>query len=145
MPRAARSTSEARGRAEPALMRAGFEDVGDLVDREAELVVRREVVRPEPDARAGTEVAEDLPLRQFFVYRLEVRHVDDHGAAPPFRLARRADVESARFRELDQQLRLPDRVPADALDADLLDQVVTRRGCIERGHIRCAGEEARDP
>src|SRR6266550_8497232 len=63
---------EASCRAEPALVRARGKDLGDLVERELELVVAREVVRAEADAGVGTEIAEDLPLRQLLVHRLEV-------------------------------------------------------------------------
>src|SRR5712691_192721 len=117
--RAESQSLEAGGRPEPALVRPRFEDVRDLIQREAELVVGCEVVRAKADASAGTEVAEYLPLRQLLVHRLEVRHVHDHGAAAPLGLARRPDLESARFRELDQQLRLAHRVASDALHADL--------------------------
>ena len=64
---------------------------------------------------------------------------------PPRRpgAARAPDLEPGRVGEVDQQLRLPERVLADAVDADLLDQVVARRRRVVRGHVRRAGEEPR--
>ena len=53
---------------------------------------------------------------------------------PPRRAGSRVElhVEAGRVREVDQQLRLPERVLADALDADLLDEVVARRRRVVR-------------
>src|SRR5436189_4523366 len=110
---------EASRRAEPALVRARRDDLGDLVERELELVVAREVVGAEADPGVRAEVAEHLPLRQLLVRRLELRDVHRHRASAPLGLARRADLEPARLRAVDQMLRLPQRVGANPVDADL--------------------------
>src|SRR4051794_16085302 len=102
-------------------------------------------MRPEADARVGAEVAEDLPLRQLLVHRLELRHVHGHRPAAAFRLTWRADAEAARICTLDQELRLPQRVRANPFNADLLDQVIAGRARIERRDIRRPREESRDP
>ena len=57
-----RRTLMPRDGAEVALVRARLDDLADLRDHVPELVVGGVVVRPDPDAGAGTEVAEDLPL-----------------------------------------------------------------------------------
>ena len=64
-------------------MGAGLEDLADLLDGEAELLVGGEEVRPEADARIGAKVAEDLPLGQLLVDGGELRDVHGHGAAAP--------------------------------------------------------------
>src|SRR5206468_9878290 len=74
---------ETRCRAEAALVRTGRQDLGDLVEHEDELLVGREVVRPEADAGVRPEVAEDSAPRQLLVHGLEVGHVHDDRAAPP--------------------------------------------------------------
>src|SRR6187551_2649716 len=55
---------------------AGAHDLVDLVDDVAQLVVGVEVVRADTDARAGAEVAQDLPVRELGVDGREFRHVD---------------------------------------------------------------------
>src|SRR5262249_22488243 len=92
-PRPAWRGARARARgAERVLVAARLEDLGDLVEREAELLVGREVVRPETDAGVRPEVAEDPALRQLRVDGLEVRHVHDDRAAAPVGLARRTHL-----------------------------------------------------
>ena len=71
-------------------------------------------------------------LRQLRVHGRELGDVDGDGAAAPLGLARAPDLEAGRVGELDQELRLPQRVLADPLDADLLDQVVARRRRVVR-------------
>ena len=87
-------------------MRAGLEDLADLIQGVLELAVGVEVVRSEPDARVRTKVAEDLPLCELLVHGLEVRHVDGDRAAAALRLPRRADVKAPRIGAVDQELRL---------------------------------------
>src|SRR5205085_11932254 len=53
---------------------ARLEDLRDLVDGEADLVVGREVVRPEAKAGVGPVVADDLARGKLRVHGLEVRH-----------------------------------------------------------------------
>jgi hypothetical protein len=62
-------------------MRARLQDLPDLVDGEADLVVCREVVRTEPDAGVGSVVADDVAGRQLGVDGLELGHAEDDGAA----------------------------------------------------------------
>jgi hypothetical protein len=69
-------------------VRAGRENLRDLIECELEFLVGREVVRAEADACIGTEVAQNLPLRQLLVHRLEVGDVQGHGASALRRLAR---------------------------------------------------------
>ena len=140
--RAAQTVSAARRRRR-AVVGAGLEDLADLVDREAELVVGGEEVRPEPDPGVGTEVAEDLALGQLAVDGREVGDVDGDGPAAPLGRARAPHLEPGRVREVDQELRLAQRVRPDAIDADLLDQVVARGAGEVRRHVGRPGEEAR--
>src|SRR5437870_6251242 len=106
------------------LVGSRLDDLVDLAGSEPELLVRVEVVRPEPDPGIGTEVAEDLPLCELAVDGLELGCAHGHGPAAPGGLARTAHLESGRLEQVDQELRLSQRVGADPLDADLLDQVV---------------------
>src|SRR5256885_16364672 len=106
-------------RAQMPLVGARFDDLGHLPDGEPELVVRVVEVRAEPDARVRAEVAEDLPLAELLVHGLELGRLHEHGAATARRVARAPDLEARLVQQLDQQLRLADRVRPDALDADL--------------------------
>src|SRR2546423_802488 len=101
-----------------------LDDLGDLAGRVPELLVRAEVVRPEPDPGIGTELAQDLPLRELTVDGLELGCAHGHGPAAPGEFARTADLESGGLEQVDQELRLSKRVGTDPLDADFLDQVV---------------------
>ena len=134
-----------RDGADVALERSRLDDLGDLADRVAQLLVGVEVVRPEPDARVGAEVAEDLPLHQLTVDRRELRHVDGHGAAAAARVAGAANTEPGGVCEVDQKLCLAERVLADPVDADLLDQVVPGRCGVVRRDVRRAGQEPYGP
>ena len=64
---------------------------------------------------------------------------------PPRRsaVARARDPEAGGVGEGDQEVGLPERVGADPLDADLLDQVVPGGRGVQRRDVRRAGEEAR--
>src|SRR4029077_4053748 len=132
---------EPRGCTEVALVGASFEDLGDLGDREPELVVSVEVVRSDANSGIRTEVADDLALAELLVHGLELRRADRDRANAARGVARAADLEAGLVTEIDQQLRLPDRVLADPFDADLLDQVVARSRCVERRHVRRAGQK----
>src|SRR4029453_11126648 len=109
---------EARSGAERALVRAGVEDLGDLCDGEPELVVGVVVVRTEAQAGVRPEVAEDLTFRELLVHRLEVRRSHRDGAAASRLVPGTADLEPRLVAEIDRQLRLSNRVLADAVDAD---------------------------
>src|SRR5512133_1888458 len=74
--------------AKMALVGAGFQDLGDLGDGEAKLVVGVVVVRAEPQAGVGTEVAQDLTLGELLVHRFEMRRAHRDGAAAAGRVAR---------------------------------------------------------
>src|SRR5438309_3696454 len=122
---------------------AGLHNLRDLRGRIAELVVRVVVVRAEAKAGVGPEVTEDSTLGELGVNGLELRRADGDRPAAPSRVAWAAELEAGLVEELDQQLGLPERVPADPVDADLLDQVVPGGRGEERGHVRRAREEAR--
>ncbi len=128
--------------AEVPLVRPALEDLPDLRDREADVIVGVVVVRPEADAGIGTEVAEDLALAELLVHGGELRHVDGDGAAAALGAPRAPDLEAGLVGEVDQELRLPQRVRADPVDADLLDQVVARRRRVQRRDVGRSGEEA---
>ena len=96
--------------AEVALERARLDDLADLRDHVPKLVVGGVVVRPDPDARARAEVAEDLALRELLVDGRELVDVDGDGAAAPLRVARARDPEAGRVGEGDQQVGLPERI-----------------------------------
>ena len=85
--------------AEMALVSAGLEDLGDLLDREAQLVVGRVEVRPQADAGVGAEVAKDLPLGQLPVDSGEVGHVHRHRAAATVGRPRAPHLEPAAEQE----------------------------------------------
>ena len=114
-----------------------------LVDGEAKLVVGREEVRPEPQARVGPVVADDLARGELGVHGLEVGHAEDDRPAADRRLARRGELEAGRVDELDEQRRLAHRVGADPLDADLADDLVAGARGVVGGDVRRAGEEPR--
>src|SRR5581483_5264579 len=111
-PAAARSMP--RDGADVPLVGARLDDLADLGDGVPDLVVRREVVRAEPDARVGPEVAQDLSLHQLAVDGWELGHVHRHRATAAARVARAAHLEARRVGEVDQELRLPERVLPDA-------------------------------
>ncbi len=92
---------------------------------------------------SGPEVAEDLALAQLLVHRGELGHVDGDRAAAALGATRAAHLEAGLVGEVDQELRLAQRVLADPVDADLLDQVVAGRRRVQRGDVRRPGEEAR--
>jgi hypothetical protein len=89
-----------------AFVRTGAHDLADLLDHVPELVVRGEVVRADPNAGTGPEVAEDLPLAELGVHGLEVRHVHRHRPSATKRVTRAADLEPGCVGELDQQIGL---------------------------------------
>src|SRR4051794_40755068 len=74
-------SSKARGGTEMTLVGACLHDLGDLSDGEAELVVGVVVVRPEPKAGIGAEVAQDLAFGELCVHCLELGRADGDGAA----------------------------------------------------------------
>src|SRR5438874_2226989 len=78
-------------------------DLGDLLDREAELVVAVVEVRPETQARLGTAVDEDPALGELAVDLLELRHLHDDGAAAPVRVAWAARLEPRLLEQLGHQ------------------------------------------
>src|SRR5437879_3492042 len=102
-------------------VRAGLHDLNDLGGREAELLVRVVVVRPEPDARVGAKVAEDLPLGELPVDGLELGRTHRHSPAAAGRVTGAADVEAGTVEQVDQELRLAQRVLTNTVDPDLLD------------------------
>src|SRR3954470_4782632 len=118
-------------------------DFPDLLNRKTKLFVAVVVVRTEPQPGVRPEVAEDLTLGELLVDGFELGRPDGDGAAPALRVARAADVEARRVEEVDQQLCLLNRLRANPLDADLLDQVVSGRRRVQRRDVRRAGEEAR--
>ncbi len=128
--------------AEPPLRRAvrthRLDDVDDLLDREPQLVIGCEEVRAEADPGAGPEVAEDAPLLELRIDRRALGHREDHRAAAPVGLAPAVDLDPGRISQVDEQARLPERVLADPIDADLLDEVVARGSGHVRGRVRSA-------
>src|SRR5581483_12244712 len=102
-------------------------------------------VRAEAETRLGSEVAEDAAVRELLVDTLEARSADGGDAAAARGVARARHVEAGVVQELRQERRLPERVRPDPLDPDLLDQVVTGRGRVERRHVRRPRQEAGDP
>src|SRR4051795_7374029 len=75
--------SETGSGAEVSLVDAGFDDLRDLGDGEAQLVVGREVVRADAQACVRAEVAEDLALRELLVHSLELGRSNGDGPAAP--------------------------------------------------------------
>ena len=120
----------------------GSRDLGDRVD---ELLVAREVVGPEADPGARTEVADDLAFAERALDRLEVGDVERHRAATApgsrgERIAKPASwarsIRSWVWRSECARMRST---------PDLLDEVVAGRRGVERGHVGRPGEEAGDP
>src|SRR4051812_2940483 len=108
-------------RPEMPLVCAISHDFLDLRNGKPQLVVGVVVVGAEPQAGVGSEVAEDLALGELLVDGLESGRARGDRAAAAGGVARAADLEAGVVEELDQELRLADRVLADALDTDLLD------------------------
>src|SRR5205807_6410016 len=79
--RRAAATLELRRRGEMALVGAARDDLLDLLDRVADLVVGAEVVRAEAQTRLRAEVAQDPALRELPVDSLERRRADGDDAA----------------------------------------------------------------
>src|SRR5207249_5423606 len=125
-----------------ARVRARLHDVGELRDRVPELVLGVVEVRAEPDARVGSEVADDPPLAELAVHGRVVGRAHEHGAAAALRVAGTAELEAGGVEQFDQQLRERERARPDPLYAGLLDYVVARGRRVERRHVRCPGEEA---
>ncbi len=97
-----------RDGAEVTLVGARLENLADLLDREPELVVGREVVRPEPNAGIGTEVAEDSSLLQLGMHGRELRHAEHDRSSATSRLASARHLEAGVVREIDEELSLPE-------------------------------------
>src|SRR5262249_7840422 len=107
------------------------------------LVVARVVVRRQADAHAGTEVEQHVLGEQPRAHLLGVRHVQAHGAAATGVLARRADAEAELVREREQPARLPERLLAQRLAADLgRDREPGLRRAIGRDARRAVPEPA---
>ncbi len=109
-----------------------LDDLGDLGDDEADLVVGGEEVRTDADACARAEVAEDPTLLELRVDGSGLGHAHDDRTSAPRRITRAVHAEAGRVGQLDEELGLAQRVLADALDADLLDEVVAGGP----GHVR---------
>ncbi len=73
----------------------------------------------------------------------ELVDVDGDSAAAPLTVAWTRDPEACRVCEGNQKVRLPERVRADPLDSDLLDQVVAGGPGVERRDVRRARQETR--
>ena len=95
-----------RDRAEMTLVRAGLEDVGDLLDGEPDVVVAREVVRAEADTRIRAEVAQDLACLELGMDGRELRDTENDRPAAASGIARAAYLEPSGVRQVDQELRL---------------------------------------
>ena len=118
-----------------ALVRARLEDLRDLLDREAELVVGGEEVRPEPDPRVRPEVAEDPALLELRVHGGELGD-GERSTVPPRRAGSRGlrtSKPAASARSI-RSCGLAERALADPRDADLLDEVVARGRRVVRRH-----------
>src|SRR3954451_11361997 len=98
--------SEARRRAEMPFVDAGVDDLSDLRDGEAQLVVGREVMRADAQACLRAEVTEDLPFCELLVHGLELGRSNGHGPTASGWIARAADVEARLVEQIDQELRL---------------------------------------
>ena len=140
-----RKGSESSGGARVPRERAALDDVDQLRNRLAQLVLRVVEVRPEPDAGVRPEVADDAPLAELAMHGGIVRRAHEHGAAAARGLARARDLEARRLEQLDEERREPERALADAIDPDLLDHVVAGARRVQRRHVRSAGQERRTP
>jgi hypothetical protein len=125
------------------LVGAALHDPGHLPDGEAELVVGREEVRPEPEAGVRPEVAHNVTGGELPMNGLEVRCAEDDRPAAAIRVARARQLEAGAVEELDQERGLCPRALADPLDADLFDQVVACCRGVEGGDVGRPGEEPR--
>src|SRR5262245_16046441 len=105
-------------------------------DRALKLFVGVEEVRAEAQAHVRSKVAENVPRLQLRVHRGEVRRSHDDRAAAASRLERADDLEPGLVEQLDQQLRLAHRFRTDAVDADLLHDLVACGRRVEGRHVR---------
>src|SRR3970040_559516 len=112
------------------------EDVRDLLDCEPHLVIRVVEVRAEANAGVRPEVTEDPARLEFRMDGGELRNVERDRSAAARGVTRAANLEAGLVGEVDEQLCLSQRVLANPRDADLLDEVVSRSGCIVGGDVR---------
>src|SRR5438128_6845681 len=125
-----------------ALVHAALDDLAQLLDRVPQVILAVVEMRPEPDARAWTEVADDAALAELPMHGRVVRSSNKDGAASALGVAWTADLEARLVQQIDQQLRQRKRPFADPVDADLFDHVVAGGRRVERGHVRRARQEA---
>ncbi len=94
-------------------------------------------MRAQPKPRTGPVIDQDLPPPKLR-HRLAPARVGDpenHRPAALGRVARAAHRDLGRIRKLDQQLRLPLRLRANRLDANLVHDLIARPRGIHRRHI----------
>ena len=139
--RLSRSVRGGAGRSRPA--RAHLVDGGHEA---LELLVRRVEVRAHADPALRAVVVEELPLRQHLRDRVGAGEIEADRAAALRVVARRVDGEAARVDELAEELRLAERLRADAVDAEPRDGLPPgARRVRPRGRPSCRRSFARRP
>ena len=131
-----RSEPKVKARSGPPIrcgaQRAALHDLRQLGNRVPELGFGVVEMRPEADAGARAEVADDVALPELSMNRGIVGRVHEDGAATPIRVARAADPKPApSSRSISSCVSASERSRMRP-DADLLDHVVARRRRVER-------------
>src|SRR5262245_39179660 len=99
-------------------------------------------MRSDADARAGTIINQNVARRQLSDYLARVRNINDNRTAALRRIPRRIDAPASFVGQLNQTPDQTNRFRADAFDADLIDDVITAFGRVERRNRRRAVQEA---
>src|SRR5205814_433594 len=98
-----------------------------------QLLVLRIEMRGDADPDARPVIAEEAPPVELRGDLPRAGEVEHHRAAPLLRQARRAQREAVLVDKVEQPLRLPQRLLADAFDADLAKDLDAGAGVVERG------------
>src|SRR5579884_1155499 len=85
------------------------------------------------NARPRAIIDQNLPALQLTRCLQAVRDIDGHDAATLFRGAGRIHAKSSLIGEVDQALRLAQRLGADAVDSNFINDLITAAGRIQRG------------
>src|SRR5262249_29802095 len=122
--------------------RSRLDDFLDLVNDPLDLFICVEEMRADADARSGAMINQNVARRQFSDYLARMRNVNDNRTAALRRIPRRIDAPALFVGQLDQTPGQANRFRADAFDADLVDDVITAFGRVERRNRRRAMQEA---
>src|SRR5689334_12689712 len=120
----------------------GFQDFFHLREREVALVLAIEKMGREAHARFGAVVHKNFAREQFSANFVGVRAIDGNGSSTLCRILRRIDVPAAPFRSIDEARSHAQRLLANGLDSDLIQNVEAGPARKKRRNVRRAVEIA---